>query len=485
MSDFDEFDSFEDFDNLEDFDIDDLDEDFADADEDILDAFEDEESVPAGPSPAEIDRRLDDYEKKTTEYRKRIVKPKQFDKKQREEALEWLGESGNPLAIPEIVKVYRKDKTPGMKEKAAYALGQFKALSQQLNDPETEAEASNRIYNMVVNDNYGKKASALPMILLEIFLVILALVLFAVGAMLNAQAAEQRAEDRSATQTAMPTPTEDTLDALGNDLNAYYSALVTDSIMMQQDLNQVGRGNAMACESLENPRAYTLSSLWETDYTDVVTALNDARTELNTVRTPYNEACSSEFISADDANSLLSTLSAIQQSFRDINTSLNTAGIEVTEPVIATLPPPATATPDPSIPTATIDTSDIDNVILDLERLILDMTDLQGATTQIAFYWQQVVDNGELYLGGCNQVPPIVPEDYVLDASLEGRSSDLETAIGNINIALNLTRDSVNAFYAACEAGEVPENPAGQLTVTQFALDVFGTAQSDLLNAQR
>jgi len=485
MSDFDEFDSFDDFD-LAEFDD-------APADDDVFDSFDDDvfddpvdDSSADTPSAAEVSRRLDEYEKKTTDYRRRIVKAKQFNKEQRAEAVEWLGESGNPLAIPELIKVYRKDKTPGMKEKAAYALGQMKALQQQLNDPETEAETSQRIYDMVTKDQYGKSASAIPLIIIEVVLVVVAIVLFIVGGILNANAATQRAENEAATQTAMPTPTMDTIDALQNDLNTYYTALVEDSVLLQQDLNQVGRGNEMTCDTdaLQNPSPYTLSPQWETQYSDVVTQLNDFRTELNTIRQPYLETCSGGLMNAEEANSLLDTLVGIQLTFNDLSDALNDAGIEVPEPAIPTQPP-LEETDEPQATPLPVDTADLNAVIIDLERLITDMTDLQGSTSQINFYWQQVVDNGELYISGCNQPPPIVPEDYELDASLVGISTDLDTAVSNVNIALSTTRDAINAFYAACEAGEVPENAAGQLTITQFSLDTFGVAQNNLSEVER
>src|SRR5689334_3095547 len=105
--------------------------------DDISKGFEDEGD---GMSVAETERRQAEFQATVQKNMDIIVKPKQYDANKRREAIRWLGEAGDPDAIPALLKVYQKDKTPGFKEEAAYALGQFKALGEALDDDETEQE---------------------------------------------------------------------------------------------------------------------------------------------------------------------------------------------------------------------------------------------------------------------------------------------------------------------------------------------------------
>lgn len=73
------------------------------------------------------------FEEKVTRYMRAIAAPKVSVEK-KVKAIQWLGESGSPKAIPVLSRVYEREKRKGRKanhemlEAAAYALGQFRAL---------------------------------------------------------------------------------------------------------------------------------------------------------------------------------------------------------------------------------------------------------------------------------------------------------------------------------------------------------------------
>ena len=468
--------------DFDDFDFGDFGDESAD---DILDSFDDgDASAQEDLSGDEVNRRVESYQKQTKQNMRKAVKPKQFKKNERLEAIRWLGESGNPEAISALVKVYKKDKTPGMKEAAAYALGQFKAHKRDEDDPEMAAIADQRVNDIILYEKFGKTASATGLIILEILLVILAIVLFSVGGVFSVQNANIRATAIIQMTTDAPTWTPDTEDALQNDLETYFADLTADANFYQQQLAAASRGESTNCNLglLANAPNYNLSTAWADDdrYIPVATELNDIRSQMSDVRTAYADSCNSGIVlSREQALDLGGIIITVQRALSSTRETLNSSGIEVTEQVFATSTPVPTDTPDPAIPTATEDLTAVNDIIIDMERIINDMT-FRGPTTAIVFNWQQVVDNGQLYISGCNQPEPIIPPDYVLPADLAGTSPQLDSALNNLNIGLQSTRLAVTAFYESCASGEVPADAGGRLAQAQLAGTAFASATNDL-----
>lgn len=466
-------------DNFDDFSFDNFD-DMESEDEDIVETFDDgEDDERPSLSPQEVQKRIAAYQEKSRESMRIIVKAKQYDKKQRIEALRWLGESGNHEAIPQILKVYDKDKTPGMKEEAAYALGQFKALHLAYDDPETVDDAQQRIDDIILYNARGKRASSTKWILMEIGLLALAVVLFGTGFVLNSTYGQARRDARatsvSQTETAQPTPTPDTEDVVQAQLQSYYDDLLADANFLQVQLATTTRGESIDCETdLANPSSYTLSPNWSGNetYTALATSLNGVRSQLSEVRDAYLEACDN-FRPIDDAIGLGTVIIEAQRALNETRLNLNEAGIEVTEQAIATAVPIATQA-------ATIDNEDFSEAIGDLRRIINDMTQIGGATSTTIFNWGQVVENNAVFLSGCNQPEPIIPADYVLEPELDGVSSALDSAVDNVNLGLQQTRLATTAFYEACAASAVPENATARLDQANLAQTAFTNASASL-----
>lgn len=480
MSDFDDFD-------LSEFDTDD--------DEDILDSYDgdddDDDNDDSSPelSGEEINRRVGAYQKLTKQNMRKAVKAKQFKKNERVEAIRWLGESGNPEAISALLKVYKKDKTPGMKEVAAYALGQFRAHKQDEDDPELGDTAVQRIDDIILYDKIGKRANPTPLIIVEVVLVIFAILLFGFGGLKSGQNAAVRQTQYYIETEVAPTWTPDVEDAVRNDLEAYYANLNADAHFYQQQLAAASRGDIVNCDLslLANAANYNLSSNWENDerFIAIVSELNNVRTEMEAVRSAYADSCNqNRALPRQDGLDLGGVIINIQRtSMPPAREALSSAGIVIVEQVFATTTPIPTSTPDPAIPTATEDLTALSNSIIDLERIIDDMT-FQGPTPKIIFNWQQVVDNGEIYRSGCNQPEPIIPPDYAIPNDLLGTSPLLDSAVNNLNIGLQSTRLSVTAFYEACTTGIVPETATGSLAQAQLAETAFTTASNDLNSLQ-
>src|SRR5690606_17805994 len=66
------------------------------------------------------------------------------DAKVRRKAAAWLGEAGEPSAITRLKQVYETDPDASVRQAAAYSLGMFKMLEQQMDGPNSE-----RVYELL------------------------------------------------------------------------------------------------------------------------------------------------------------------------------------------------------------------------------------------------------------------------------------------------------------------------------------------------
>lgn len=450
--------------------------------DDISSGFDDDGEM----SVAEQERRQAEFQKQVRKNMEIIVKPKQFDANKRREAIRWLGEAGDPEAIPALLKVYQKDKTPGMKEEAAYALGQFKALGEALDDPETEEEALDILDKIVLHKKFGKRANALPLILGEVALLILAVVLFGVGAVAMGTVAGPRNATRTAmqnlTETARPTATQDTEEIMRSQVLAYYEGLFEDATNYQFQLAAAGRGDSIDCsgELFNYPSVYNLSPMWSgnADYARAVDLLNEAHGLLDSVNQPYQTACvNNRAIPQEEALSLARSVIDAQRKLDEALAALNAVGIEVTEQALMTNTPRPT---DPAAPSQTPDLSFVNADMISVESIIGDMMATQGAALTLQFYWQQVITSNSIYMGGCNQLPPTIPADYILPTNNQGLYIQLDNAVANLNTGLQLLRDASNAFYSMCSTQTVPDDATRRADQVTTAINAFNSAQAEL-----
>jgi hypothetical protein len=460
--------------------------DFNFDDDDITKGFDDGGESERELSVAETERRQAEFQKQVDKHKNIILKPKQFDANKRRESIRWLGEAGDPDALPALVKVYQKDKTPGIKEEAAYALGQFKALGEALDDPETADEAYNILDQIVLQGKFGKRANALPLILLEILMVIVAIVLFGMGLFFAGTVAVPRQGTQTAvqaiTETARPTATPDTEDIMVSQLQTYYAELVADAQVYQFELVKAGRGDSINCDDgvFNYPPVYELSPLWAGNegYSSVVELLNEAHGLLDTVHQAYSAAClNNRPIPPEEALSLGRSVLDAQAKLDDALVALNSAGVEVTEPPQTSPTPRPT---DPATATATADLSFVEDELVALDVIIGEMSTIQGPAQTLRSYWTQVTSTNTVYRSGCNLEAPIIPADHVLAPNNQGLFPQLDSAVENVNTGLQLLRDASNSFYAMCNSGTVPEDAGIRLDQTNTAINAFNTARQEL-----
>lgn len=443
------------------------------------------------------------------EVKKRRVmlrQPKKFPSADRVEAARWLGEAGDPSAIPELVLVYQKDKTPGMKEAAAYSLGMMKALEEALNDPDEADYALGLTRDIILKGKFGRKGRSLRpfLALLTVTLVIflgLALVLsppgeggtIASGEGTDEAAASEEVEgtavavateddaspEPAATSTPLPptaTPTETLSPA--EELAAYYAALQADAATLREQFLRVTRQSQQQDCSIDfnDPEPYVvpLGADNPTMLEGITLQLNEVRESLATVRAFYDEACAFR-------------RSIVRQEALDQDTIVVEAQRRLTqdiEPLLATLgvqAPTSEAQGDPNAqPTQDITAARVH--IAALEDIIIAMTGLRGEAVRIQTYWGDIQQFGTSE--GCFQSQPIIPEAYTLPADVAAEFPTLQTAADLVNTGLLLTQQSFEGFFAACNNNTLSQDLATFQEQANGAVEAFNGAQ-DLLDALR
>lgn len=432
-----------------------------------------------------------------------ILKPKQHPVAKRKEAVLMLGELGEPSAIESLVKVYEKDKSPGMKDAAAYALGQMRALQDALeladDDEEIRAHVDSLIAGIILEGKIGKRA-AVPRRTLNIAagaLLVSFILLMLLGVLLGG--GDTPTLDATA-QAALPTALGG-LDATGNiietpmdapgvagALMTYFVALNTDNRTLQAQLRELIQGRSPDCSAnlLAKPPQFVVpDTVTQAELTSSAERLNAAAAELQPVYTAYQNHCNnSALLDAAQANELTNTLIKVQNDTFDIPEILGAMGVTLPPtptPNLPTATPSLTPTPTLTItPSPTFDTGTIRVHRLGLQQIVDTMTGTRGHNSLILTYWTDVTSSGST--GGClNLPPPPIPENYVLPDDVAAAVPELADATLKVNTGLTLSRQTWQAFDTACQSNSLGQVVSVQLQAAQTAQDAFNQAGEQLM----
>src|SRR4051812_28845649 len=78
------------------------------------------------------------------------------DPKVRMKAATWLGEAGDPTAITMLMRVYKDDSDPKVRSAAAYSLGMFRKLEQELKKPD-QSRVQKLLEDVAVHGKMGRR----------------------------------------------------------------------------------------------------------------------------------------------------------------------------------------------------------------------------------------------------------------------------------------------------------------------------------------
>lgn len=464
-----------------------------DDDDELLEDYDDD-----GDSAAD-----DEFRKKEEAFKKKvedliaiILKPKQHPVAKRKEAALMLGELGEPSAIEALVKVYEKDKAPGMKEAAAYALGQMRALQDALEMAEDDADIQEHVNDLIagiVLEGKVGKSTPVPRKTLNIVagaLLVSFIVLMLLGVLLGGNTPDPTVE--ATAMAGLPTLNSDIetpVDASGVAvaLLNYYVALNNDNRTLQGQLREVIQGRSPDCavNALTQPPEFVMpAAITDADLVNIADRLNAGADELAPVYTAYQNHCNgSQPLDSDDANTLTNTLIKIQNDTFDIPEILGSAGVPLPPTPTSNIPtatPTQTPTATPTItPTPTFDAGVIRTHRLGLQQIVDTMTGTRGHNSLVLTYWSDVASSGST--GGClNLPPPTIPENYVLPDAVASAVPELADAAIKVNTGLTLSRQTWQTFDVNCQSNTLGQVVGVQIQAAQTAQDAFTQAAAQL-----
>jgi len=484
----------------------------SDQDNDLLLDLDDESEDSVDDSQERINKFLDRVEK----MKKVLLARKRFDSEKRAKAARWLGESGEVTAIEALQKVYLRDNDPQVKKAAEYALGQFKALSIALDDPDLRPDAEQMLNDIVMEGAFGQPASPKPRTLQMAIggLAVSFVLLMALGVVLGGM---NSGGDGDPLPTAIAVGVPDSSDVnvavatnpneVGAQVLSAYQTLDSDANTLRLELLQITRGEAVNCDAtLSAGGAYTpptgIDLSTSPNITEAITTLNNGEAMLEPIRTSFITACNTAtVISSEAAISQVETIIEAQTALVAIPTLLgdivintdattnnpttdNTAP-EATADVIETATPEIIETPTPDIPpTATFD---VDRVAVEARTLQFNLDQMnipiRGLNTLLVQYWSDVSATGST--GACLNPAPVLPPDYLIpDDVAAAAPADFLAAVENYNLGMQLSRQSWDALMAGCSAGNLGDLLATSQVAATTAQSAFDDAVTNLNNLE-
>jgi hypothetical protein len=426
------------------------------------------------------------------------------DPRKRRDAARWLGEALEDPAIPRLIELYQTDPDRRVRQAAKYALGQFKAFQNALDQDEAFAEEI--IQDVVIHGKLGRPAPtaglrttlfALALSLVAILGLYLALPAGLLGDAIDSidlSALSRIGAVGGETQTtalptgaasgfiARPDPGDPRRVAILAELRRAFIRLRDDVNNMTRQLQRVLGGDPLDCAAyFNNIQPFPISPENAARYPDIanfVERMNTALDQYNTTFARYDAACfGTEPLSIEEVGPVFAAfrpaIDAVGQLDADLvaleGLNLPTPGGPTAPQGLATLPLPTPA-PDEPTPTPTPDAS---RALAAAFNVIDSMTGTRGPAALLVTYWRDVERGGQT--AGCNLPDPTIPEALRLDEALRANEL-LAQAVDLTNQALEATRAGWQAFRIACNSRTLTNEVGRQLPVAQAALQLFRTA---------
>lgn len=463
-------------------------------DDGLLDGLDDDAD---GSRSLDADRRRkqEAFDEEVQANIKKLRRSKEFSADERKQAALWLGESGDPQAIDILVRVYEKDKTPGMKQAAEYALGMFRALEQALNGDESEQrKALVNIEAITLEGRMGRSARGTNR-LLSIVMVVLLLSFLGIGgfALSLPEPSGVAAEPTLPVPTLRPTqPVIIDPSAVLGALERMYTQLDEDARNLQTQVQAIGNPDRQPdCAILfNNPGALSPPAfVREPAYAELqgaVDRLNALESRIAQILSQYRGVCDGSItLTTDEALTLGDDIINIQRELNtipDFLSGINVVPFTPTPTLQATLTPTPTLTATFTLtPTPTTDPDIVRTHIQSVQLILQDMNALRGKNSLLITYWTDIRDAGQTQ--ACQDEVPILAPNYTLPADVAQSVPDLARAVENLNLGLDLSRQSWQAFSQWCD-NSLSQPVEIQLQVVQTAKAAFDDAQNNLNDAQ-
>ncbi|MCB9452796.1 MAG: HEAT repeat domain-containing protein [Anaerolineaceae bacterium] len=413
------------------------------------------------------------------EVRKKIKELSSKNANTRLKAAQWLGEAGEPSAITSLAQAYKNDPDARVRDAAQYSLGMFRALEEALaGDKEEETLAL--LQRVALEGKRGRRVliPTRTMVRIEVVMLLLAVVLFAVGFLLPSLL--------NVTPTGEPTParvaTNDKDRAtLLAEFRAQFTKINDNVVTLQGQYQNVLDGSEMSCQVFLNELApLAISAQNSADFPDINTLaqqLNTTLTDLIIAQTPYNDYCNTrESLTAEAVNGPMQTLGRILTQLPQLETALTAAETLPTATVPPTEAPTVEVVVTPTLAIAPSPTLDARTHLQALQRIIDQVNAPDGASSLLKTYWEDTQQSGQT--NGCNAPQPAIPEDHFLSPAEGQQNLALANAVSFVNLGLAKVRTGWTVFRQACDSGNPRFSANTGLQLAEDASSAFNDAQA-------
>ncbi len=385
----------------------------------------------------------------------------------RRKAAAWLGEAGDPTAVTALAKAYKQDSDGRVRSAAAYSLGMFRKLEQELEGDDQEATMQ-LLQDVALEGKMGRRVPipVRSIVKFEIGLLLSAAIVAALAFILPGVLSGGRGGGAAITGN-------DDAAAIAQ-LDAALTALTANVTRLQTQYQATLTGSSVNCEEVFNPTEAVSITTANADLQSIAASINAAQTSFKDAKAAYDTACEDNSGVIDPATNGANMLAigTVAQEVATITTRFASFRSAPALPTIEVLPTEGeTISPTP-IPEATEaapptaqGAAEIRPHLVALQNIIDGVNARDGAYSLLNQYWTDVQTSGSS--GGCSQPQPVIPEDYVLPEALNDSAPTLKLATGFVNTGLGLLRQGWTLFLTSCTGGTLTQNlPSGQVVVT-------------------
>lgn len=440
------------------------------------------------------------------------------DPNERREAAYQLGERGVGDALPDLIRLYQKEKNRSVRKAVIYALGMFRAVEVTLATGSRDKDEVFDLLREVDEGELGKRADKGALIRQIVALVVSLIALIAAYVLLP-----ERVPTVSVGPIQIAAAVGENRAKLLGDLNQGYTFLRDDTNALTAQFQGLLGGQGLGCNAFFNvPEPYQLapgSALAYPDIAGIAADYNLGVTAFLESYRRYEDDCFNAIpLPMDQVGAALAALAPAREALVRLENALNAANAAAQPspvpptPVPPTAPPPTdppaiaptdaapTAAPPTEIPPTdapsggslptlepTVDLSAEAPVeregalrhVNPLYAIINNVTAQRGAATLLVQYWQDVEATGAT--DGCNEPRPTIPDNYVvlpeadLDAYIE-----LAQAVQLVNVGLDAVRNGWVTFRGVCSTGGLAQRAGTEGRLARTALNSFFAAQTRL-----
>ncbi len=440
------------------------------------------------------------------------------DPNERREAAYQLGERGVGEALPDLIRLYHKEKIRSVRKAVIYALGMFRAVEETLATGSRDKDEVFDLLRDVDAGELGSRADKGALIRRIAALSLSLIILIAAYALLP-----ERVPTLGIGPFQIAAAVEESRAKLLSDLNQGYIFLRDDTNTLTAQFQGLLGGLGLSCTAFFNvPEPYQLapgSALAYPDLARIAADYNRGVTAFLESYRRYEDDCFNGIpLPIDQVGAALAALAPAREALAQLEPALNAANAAAPPTPVPPTPVPPTPLPPTAIPPTNppaalpteapptpvpptdapsggalptleptvdpladvpADSTDPLRHVSRLYAIIDNVTAPRGAATLLVQYWQDVQTSGAT--DGCNEPRPNIPDNYIVlpEADLDVYP-ELAQAVQLVNVGLDAVRNGWAIFRGACATGGLAQRAANEGGLARTALNSFFAAQARL-----